>query len=76
MAALFDQLHENKWALLLSIALLFYIASKYRTYRQLQAFNGPFLSGWCGVWHTCALLSLRSHQWYADACKKHGEFQH
>jgi hypothetical protein len=72
IVSLFQRLYDARW-LLFSGAILLYAFYKYRTYRRLQVFEGPFLSGWCGAWHICALLSLRSHQWYANACDKYGE---
>lgn len=69
--ALFAEVYAVRW-LLLSVVFLFYLADKYRKYRRLQAFKGPFSSGWSEVWHSRAILSMQSHLRYKDVCDKYG----
>jgi hypothetical protein len=70
--ALFAQLYEARWQLL-AIVFLVYAANKYRIYRRLSAFKGPFSTGWFDIWHTWAILGMRSHLVYNDVCERYGE---
>ena len=65
------QLVAAKW-LLLAAVLALYFADKYRKYARLSAFNGPFSTGWSELWHTRALLGLRSHLAYKDVNDRYG----
>ena len=70
--SLIAQLYAARW-LLLSIAIVIFAANKYRQYRLLQAFNGPFSTGWSDLWHIRAILSMRSHLIYKDVNDKYGK---
>jgi hypothetical protein len=69
--ALLAQLYAARW-LLLSTAFLLYVADKYRRYRRLVSFQGPFSSGWSEIWHSRAILSFQSHLIYKEVCDKYG----
>ena len=69
--AFLAQLHEAGW-LLIVVALVLYIADKYRRYLRLRAFKGPFGTGWSELWHSSTILSLRSHLIYKEVCDKYG----
>ncbi|OCL11321.1 cytochrome P450 [Glonium stellatum] len=65
------QLFEIRWSLIF-IALLYYAFSKYKTYNRLKAFRGPFSTGFSDIWHTKAIMSMRSHIAYSTVCEKYG----
>ncbi len=65
---------RDLWLLLASAALTVYLGSKIRTYYRLSAFKGPFGKGFSELWHTRALLSLKSHVKYKEVCDKYGTF--
>jgi hypothetical protein len=65
------QLHAARW-LLIAVALALYSASKYRIYKRLAVFKGPFSTGWAEVWHTRAMLGMRSHLMYKDVNDRYG----
>jgi hypothetical protein len=67
------QLIVAKWFLFTAVLAL-YAANKYRKYARLPAFKGPFSSGWSELWHTRAMLGMRSHLAYKDVNDKYGEF--
>jgi hypothetical protein len=56
-------IHTLRW-LIVAIAFALYGVTKYRTYKRLASFNGPFGAGWSELWHTRAILSNRSHLAY------------
>jgi hypothetical protein len=65
-------LYAARW-LLSAVALALYIASKYRAYKRLAAFKGPFSTGWSEAWHARAILSNRSHLAYKDVNDEYGK---
>jgi hypothetical protein len=66
------QLYALRWFLVSAVVLL-YAASKYRTYRRLAAFKGPFSTGWCELWHSYHLFGTRSHLVYRNVNEKYGQ---
>lgn len=73
--SLLAHLLAAKW-LLLAAAVALYAADKYRKYCRLRDFGGPFSTGWSELWHTRAILTLRSHLAYKDVNDKYGELYH
>ena len=73
MSAL-EQIYAARW-LLMAIAFALYGVSRYRAYRRLVSFGGPFSTGWSELWHTRAILSNRSHLAYQKATDKYGKLQ-
>jgi hypothetical protein len=72
LMSLFAQLYAARW-LLLTVAFAAYVANRYRKYRRLQAFRGPFSTGWSELWHIRAILEGRSHVAYKEVNDKYGE---
>ena len=68
---LLAQIFEMRW-LVVAVALLIIVADKYRKYRRLKAFRGPFSTGFSEIWHSLAIVSLESHLIYKDVCDKYG----
>ncbi|KAI8942935.1 hypothetical protein NX059_000973 [Plenodomus lindquistii] len=58
--------------LVLFFVLLGYLANKYRTYRRLQEFPGPFSTGWTEAWHVRTVLSTKCHLRYNEVSAKYG----
>ncbi|KAF2867781.1 benzoate 4-monooxygenase cytochrome-like protein P450 [Massariosphaeria phaeospora] len=54
------------------LLLLLYTTLKYLQYARLRAFPGPFSTGWSEIWHTRAILSMRSHVRYKEVTDKYG----
>ncbi|KAH8725563.1 benzoate 4-monooxygenase cytochrome-like protein P450 [Phaeosphaeriaceae sp. PMI808] len=65
------KLYDARW-LLLAICMVMYVANKYWKYRKLQAFPGPFSTGWFELWHIRTILSTRSHLRYHEVSEKYG----
>ena len=65
--------YDLRW-LLASAAAAAYVGTKIRAYYRLSAFKGPFGTGFTELWHTRALLSLKSHTKYKEVCDKYGAF--
>ena len=70
---LLAQAFEMRW-LFASIALLIFAVDKYRRYRRLKAFKGPFSTGFSEIWHSLTILSMKSHLAYRDVCNKYGQY--
>jgi hypothetical protein len=70
--SLLAQLVAAKWLLLAAIIVL-YTVDRYQKYVRLQAFKGPFSTGWSEWWHTRAILGMRSHLAYKEVNEKYGE---
>ncbi|OAL49101.1 benzoate 4-monooxygenase cytochrome-like protein P450 [Pyrenochaeta sp. DS3sAY3a] len=68
---LISQLYTVKELLLLAIFILF-VVNKFRTYRRLQTFKGPFSSGWSNFWHSRVILNTQSYLVYEQVNKKYG----
>lgn len=66
-------LHDIRWLLLVCGAVLLYVAKLYRAYLRLRAFKGPFSTGWSEIWHTRAILGMRSHLAYKEVTDRYGE---
>jgi hypothetical protein len=66
-------LYAARWWLA-SVVFLAYATSKYRAYKRLAAFKGPFSTGWSEVWHTYHILNRRAHLAYFPVNDKYGEF--
>ncbi|CBX98545.1 similar to benzoate 4-monooxygenase cytochrome P450 [Plenodomus lingam JN3] len=54
------------------LALFIFVGNKYRKYRRLQNFPGPFSTGWSEAWHTLTTLSRHNHLEYHEVSKKYG----
>lgn len=63
---------QYKWTVLL-LLLTIYLGRKYRQYRKLDKFPGPFSTGWFELWHIRTLLSMRSHYAYKEVNDKYGK---
>jgi hypothetical protein len=72
--SVFAPLYAARW-LLLSVAFAAYVANQYRKNRRLQAFRGPFSTGWSEIWHMRAMLGRRSHLAYKEVNDKYGELR-
>jgi hypothetical protein len=70
---LLTQVYAVRW-LLLVVAFVAYVANQYRKNRRLQAFRGPFSTGWSELWHIRAILGGYSHEAYKTVNDKYGEF--
>lgn len=70
--AILSQLYTTRWVLA-GLCIALYAALKYKTYKRLSHFKGPFGAGWWEVWHIRAILSLRSHEKYREVTDKYGE---
>ncbi|KAK8046410.1 hypothetical protein PG996_014474 [Apiospora saccharicola] len=68
----FTYLYDFRWAIA-SVALGTYLLQKLRAYYRLRAFKGPWSTGWSDLWHVWAILSLKSHLKYDEACRKYGK---
>ena len=66
------QLYAARWLLVAAVFVL-YCASQYRTYKRLAAFKGPISTGWSEIWHTRAILGLRSHLKYKEVNDEYGK---
>ncbi|KAK7966958.1 uncharacterized protein PG986_001235 [Apiospora aurea] len=64
-------LYEFRWYIALA-ALAAYLLQKTRTYCRLRSFQGPWSTGWSDLWHSWAILSLKSHLKYDEACSMYG----
>jgi hypothetical protein len=73
--SILTEVYAHRWLFICAIALL-YGVSKYRTYRRLAAFQGPFSSGWCELWHSYQIFGTRSHLAYRDVNDKYGEWSY
>ncbi|KAH7095544.1 putative cytochrome P450 monooxygenase [Paraphoma chrysanthemicola] len=65
------QLYFSRW-LLAAISTILYIIWKYRAYKRLAAFKGPFSTGWSEIWHTHAILTMQSHLKYKEINDRYG----
>jgi hypothetical protein len=72
--SLFAQLYAARWTVV-SVLLALYAASKYRQYRRLSDFKGPFSTGWCNLWHAYLIISKRSHLYYQGLNEKYGKYR-
>ena len=63
----------NLWWFLAAIVAVGYAVSKYRAYKRLAVFQGPFSTGWSNIWHSSWILSKHSHLAYVDVNNKYGE---
>lgn len=67
------QVFTDHWVLsLLALAVLSHLAGVYTRYRRLQAFKGPFSTGWSELWHTRKILGWNCHLAYKDVTDKYG----
>ncbi|KAF1961436.1 benzoate 4-monooxygenase cytochrome-like protein P450 [Byssothecium circinans] len=71
MAAVSAFLYSARW-LLVAATLSIYTALKYKAYKRLSHFKGPFSTGFSELWHIHAILSMRSHEMYREATDKYG----
>lgn len=69
----FVQLHFSRW-LLAAISTILYIIWKYRAYKRLAAFTGPFSTGWSEIWHTYTILAMQSHLKYKEINDRYGMY--
>jgi hypothetical protein len=67
-----SQLYAARW-LLISAVVVVYGVSKYRVYKRLSAFKGPFSTGWSELWHVSWILGTRGHLAYQEVNKKYGQ---
>lgn len=65
------QLYVARWWLL-SIVLGFFVMIKYQKYRRLQAFPGPFSTGWSELWHARTVMSNHCHLKYKEVNDNYG----
>ncbi|KAK8066112.1 hypothetical protein PG997_012859 [Apiospora hydei] len=65
-------LYDFRWFIALA-ALAAYLLQKTRAYYRLRSFQGPWSTGWSDLWHSWAILSLKSHLKYDEACRKYGK---
>ncbi|KAK8100562.1 hypothetical protein PG999_010936 [Apiospora kogelbergensis] len=63
--------YEHRW-MIAAVVLGVYLLQKIRAYYRLSSFEGPWSSGWSELWHVWAILSLKSHLRYDEACRKYG----
>jgi hypothetical protein len=70
--SLFVQLYAARWTVI-SVLLALYAAFKYKRYRRLSEFKGPFSTGWSDLWHAHLIISKRSHLYYQGLNDKYGE---
>lgn len=68
----FTGLYDLRWAIA-SVLLGAYLLQKFRAYYRLRSFKGPWSTGWSDLWHVWAILSLKSHLKYDEACRKYGK---
>lgn len=67
------QVLADHWVLsLLALAVVSHLVGVYQRYRRLQAFKGPFSTGWCEAWHAHKILGLNSHLAYKRVTEKYG----
>ena len=70
--SIISNLCDARWGLA-SAVLVLYVLNKFRKYRRLQAFKGPFSTGWSELWHIRTIFSMRSHLIYREVDDKYGE---
>jgi hypothetical protein len=70
--SLFAQLYAARWTVI-SVLLALYVASKYRQYRRLSDFKGPFSTGWSDLWHAYSIISKRPQLYYQGLNDKYGK---
>lgn len=69
--SLLTQLYAVRW-LLLTAALVLYVVHKYRRYKRLQHFDGPFGAGLSEFWHVKTILRQDTHLIYKAVNEKYG----
>ncbi|KAF2640930.1 benzoate 4-monooxygenase cytochrome-like protein P450 [Massarina eburnea CBS 473.64] len=69
--AVLNLIYSARW-LIFGAILSIYTVSKYKTYKRLSQFKGPFSTGWSEIWHIRAIMSYRSHECYREATDKYG----
>lgn len=69
--SLLVQLYAARW-MLFSALLVLYAVSKYRQYRRLAAFKGPFSTGWSDLWNALTIVRNDSHLCYLGLNDKYG----
>ena len=72
MSALVQVLAHHWIASLLALAGIAHLVGVYRKYRRLEAFRGPFSTGWSELWHAHKILGLNSHLAYKHVTDKYG----
>jgi hypothetical protein len=68
----FAGIFDMRW-MVIAVVVFVYAASKYRTFRRLAAFKGPWSTGWCEAWHSYHLMGTRSHLAYKEVNDRYGE---
>jgi hypothetical protein len=72
--SLLVQLYAARW-MLFGALLVLYAVSKYRQYRRLAAFKGPFSTGWSDLWHALTIVRNDSHLRYLGLNDKYGKWE-
>jgi hypothetical protein len=65
--------HVAQRVIPLILLLLSYVAfGRLREYNRLRHFGGPSTTGFSWWWHSRAVLSGRSYEYYGQVCEKYG----
>jgi hypothetical protein len=65
-------IQDYKW-FLIATAIVLYVVDRINVFQRLGAFKGPWSTSFSGWWHSKALLSQKSHLYYAEVNRKYGK---